>query len=57
MHFELANKEKKRISVKIPLILLAIWMAGSTGYWVCEVKGLCESGSVLDKPSSTLIDK
>jgi len=57
MHFELANKEKKRISVKIPLILLAVWIAGSTGYWVCEVKGLCESGSVLDKPSSTIIDK
>jgi hypothetical protein len=52
MHFELANKEKKRLSVKIPLILLIIWMAGSTWYWMCGVKGMCEGPSVL-KESST----
>jgi hypothetical protein len=52
MHFELANKEKKRLSVKIPLILLVIWLIGSTGYWMCGVKGMCEGPSVLAEPSS-----
>jgi len=54
MHFELANKQKKRISVKIPLILLALWILGSSGYWVCGVKDLCGGDSVLNEPS---IDK
>jgi hypothetical protein len=51
MHFELANKEKKRLSVKIPLILLTIWLLGSTGYWMCGMKGMCEGPSVLDDSS------
>ena len=53
MHFELANKEKKRLSVKIPLILLVIWLTGSTWYWMCGVKGMCEGPSVLSEPSSS----
>jgi len=61
MHFELANKEKKRISVKIPLILLAVWIVGSSGYWMCGVKDLCGGGSVLEEPlnesTSPSIDK
>ncbi len=47
MHFELANKQKKQISVKIPLILLAVWIIGSSWYWVCGVKDVCGDGSVL----------
>jgi len=61
MHFEPANKEKKRISVKVPLILLAVWMLGSTWYWMCGVKDLCGGGSVLEETlnesSSPSIDK
>ena len=49
MHFEPANKEKKKISVKIPLILLLLWIIGSTWYWMCGVKDMCEGPSVLDE--------
>ncbi len=57
MYFELANKEKKRISVKIPLILLAVWILGSTWYWMCGVKDLCDDGSVLNEPVPLSINK
>ena len=54
MHFEPANKEKKRLSVWVPLGLLLIWIIASTGYWMCGVKGLCGGSSVIDKtPIST----
>ena len=60
MHFEPANKEKKRISVKVPLILLAVWLLGSSWYWMCGVKDLCGGVSVLEETlnesSSTSID-
>ena len=56
MYFEPANKEKKKLSVKIPLILLLIWMIGSTSYWMCGVKGMCTGSSVLNE-TSTLIEK
>jgi len=58
MHFELANnKGKKKISVMVPLILLAVWMLGSSWYWMCGVKDLCGGGSVLNESSSPSIDK
>jgi len=57
MHFELANKGKKKISVMVPLILLAVWMLGSGWYWMCGVKGLCDGGSVLSESSLPSIDK
>ena len=47
MHFEPANKEKKKMSPLIPAILLVIWMIGSTWYWMCGVKGMCTGDSVL----------
>ena len=56
MHFEPANKEKKKLSVKVPLILLIVWMIGSTWYWMCGVKDLCGS-SVIDQSIPVSADK
>ena len=36
------------MSAKIPIILLVIWMIGSTWYWMCGVKDLCQGESVID---------
>lgn len=54
MHFEPANKEKKNVPVWIPLILLLLWMIGSTTYWMCGVKGMCEGSSVLQETTSLI---
>lgn len=42
-------KQEKKFPVIIPIILLILWMTGSTWYWVCEVKGLCTDSVVIDK--------
>ena len=52
MYFEPANKEKKNIPVWIPLVVLLIWMIGSSWYWMCGVKGMCTGSSVLSETSS-----
>lgn len=57
MYFEPANKEKKKIPVWIPLILLFIWMIGSSWYWMCGVKGMCTGSSVLNEASSLIENK
>ena len=42
-------KQEKKFPVIIPIVLLLLWMAGSTWYWVCEVKGLCTDSVVINK--------
>ena len=43
-------KQEKKFPVIVPIILLSLWMTGSTWYWVCEVKGLCSDSVVINKP-------
>ena len=51
MHFEPANKEKKKMSPLIPAALLVLWIVGSTWYWMCGVKDMC-GDSVIEEHES-----
>jgi hypothetical protein len=52
MHFEPANKEKKKMSPLIPAALLLLWVVGSTWYWMCGVKDMC-GDSVIEEHETT----
>jgi hypothetical protein len=52
MHFEPANKEKKKMSARVPAVLLVVWMIASTWYWMCGVKDMCQGASVTEKATT-----
>ena len=42
-------KQEKKFPVIIPVVLLVLWMTGSTWDWGCEVKDMCSESVVIDR--------